>query len=179
MSTGLIKFLGIVVVVLLLVELIGNMVISQAEEEDKNPIDSNGMIKEGYSVDLELQEEMELSSYPILSNAEYNQSLLYSIGQCLFTAKELGTYECIGNNVEDSFFSNTTIHGKSKEKGEYLYALFTKGNTITSYDYQPIHVKGDIEVYRISISILESKTPYNFVLEMSYKKIQSISEENI
>ncbi|MEK5217737.1 hypothetical protein [Psychrobacillus sp. FSL H8-0487] len=179
MSTGLIKFLGIVVVVLLLVELIGSMVISKAEEEDINPIDSKGMIKEGYSVDHKLQEEMELNSYPTLSNNEYNQNLLYSIGQCLFTAKELETYECIGNNVEDSFFNDTTIHGKSKEKGKYLFSLLTKGNTITSFDYRPIHLKEDIEVYRISISILESKSTYNFILEISNKKIQNISEENI
>lgn len=179
MSSGLIKFLGIAVVVLLLVELVGNLVMNQAEVEEKNPIASNGMIKEGHTVDLEVQEDMELSSYPILNVTEYNQSVLYSIGQCLFTAKELATYECIGNNVDDSFFNDTTIHGKSKEKGEYLYSLFTKGNTITAYDYKQISLVDETEVYRISIAILESKTSYNFVLEMSNKKIRSISEENI
>lgn len=178
MSSGVAKFLGLVVVVLLLIELVGNMVISQAEEEEKNPIDNSGMIKDGYVIDLDLQEEMELNSYPTLSNTEYNENLLYSIGQCLFTAKELETYECIGNNIDNTYFTETSIHDNPKEKGKYLYAQFTKGNTITAYDYQPMDLKNDIETYGISITILESKTPYIFIVEMSNQKIQSISEVN-
>lgn len=179
MSSTVAKFIGIAIVIVLLVELVGNMVITQAKEEEKNPIDSDGMIKDGYSVSLEKQEEMEIKSYPILSDSKYNQNLLYTIGQCLFTAKELATYECIGNNVVDSFFKDSTLHGKSKEKGEYLYALFTKGNTITAFDYQQINAIDKSEVYQIDVSILESKAPYRFVLEMSNRKIQSISEETI
>lgn len=176
MNSKLAKFFGFAVALLLIFELVGNMIVDKVEKEEKNPFDKQGMIKEGYEVDIEVVKEMEENSFPTVSDAEYNDQLLYAIGQCMFTAKEFNAYECLGNNIENDYFMDTSFHDNPLEKGKYLYAMLTKGNTITGFNYEKIELPSKSSSYLISVNLMERKSPYLFEINILNRKIVDITE---
>ncbi|MEQ2529091.1 hypothetical protein WMO40_20665 [Bacillaceae bacterium CLA-AA-H227] len=175
MNSKLSKFIGIGIVLLLFIEIVGNIITSRAEEEEKNPIDADGMIKEGYSVSFEKEKEMAEDSYPDVSTEEYQEQLMYAISQCIITSKSLNSYECIGNNLQDSYFKSTLDNKTPSEKGEYLYQTLLQGRTPTGVDVGLVSSTKQQQIYEVTINTLESKNPFSYLFTLQDRKIQSIN----
>lgn len=181
MSGKTASLIGIGIVVLLLVEIIGNMVNSRLEEENNNPIDSEGKIKDGYTVSFKEEEKMAIQSFPEVTDKEYNEQLMYAISQCILTSKTLNSYECIGNNLKDSYFNSERDNQSPNEKGEYLYKTLLQGHTPTGVNTKLIETKDEQQIFELSITTLERKTPFSYIFTLHNRKIKSItieSEEN-
>ncbi|WP_019156876.1 hypothetical protein [Robertmurraya massiliosenegalensis] len=176
MNSKMASLIGIGIVVLLLIEIVGSMITARIDEEKKNPIDKNGMLKDGYSISSEEEAEMSKNSYPTVSDTEYHEQLMYAICQCILTAKALESYECIGNNIVDSYFDREDL--TENEKGEIIYKMFMKGYTPTGVEAKLINGEGDEneQTYEITIATLENKTPFIYTSVVKERKIQSITE---
>lgn len=172
MGRHLAKIIGVIVTVALFIEIVGNMIKFNMEEEAKNPIDASGMIKENYTVSTEEEQEMAEQSFPTVTDKHYIDQLMYAISQCIITSKSLNSYECIGNNMADSYFTNDQVHLPFNEKGKIVYDILTQGLTPTGVNTNPI--EGGDHQYEMFISVLEKKTSLAYLLTFEGRKIISI-----
>lgn len=166
------KLIGLILFVALIVEVDGGTINSTLEEEAKNPIASNGMINEGYTVREEKEEMMAEESFFEVEDNEYRDQLIYAISQCIITSKSLDSYECIGNNIADSYFNKKQAQLSFNLKGKIVYDTLTQGLTPTRVDSNPIQ-GGDNE-YEMVISVLEKQIPFTYAITFDGKKIISI-----
>lgn len=174
MSSKTATLVGGIIAILLLIEVIGNLIQSNREIEEKNPIDSNGRIKDGYTISFEEEEKMAIESFPEISEEEYTEQLLYAISQCILTSVTLNSYECIGNNIADSYFEKEQSNFTNNEKGKFLYSELVKGLTPTGVNTEILDT--DSQIYQLEISVLEARDPLYYVLQIEDRKIISITE---
>lgn len=166
------KLIGMVLFVALIVEVVGNSFNLKLEDEAKNPLDANGKIKENYTISNEEEKVMTEQSFPKVEDKEYREQLMYAISQCIITSKSLDSYECIGNNIADSYFNKKQAQLSINLKGKIVYDTLTQGLTPTRVDTNPIQ-GGDNE-YEMVISVLEKQIPFTYVITFDGKKIISI-----
>lgn len=175
MSSKTAALIGAIVVALLLIEIVGNLIHNYEEKEQKNPIDSSGKIKDGYTISLEEEEQMAKESFPEVSEEEYNDQLMFAISQCILTSANLNSYECIGNNIGDSYFSSEEAKLSSDEKGKIIYKQLVKN--FTPSGVTATLIEGQKQVYNLEIFVLESKNPFNYEITIDDRKITVIKEK--
>lgn len=168
------QILGIGLVIILIVELLGTWVSNGLEEEAKNPFDSEGKIKDGYTVSFEEEAKLSEESYPEVSDEEYQEELMYVVTQCILTAKELDSYECIGNNLTNSFFNAELDNKTDNEKGKYIYQRMLQGRTPTGVNSKLLKSNNGENHYEVTLSTLDSKNKRVFIFLLKDRKIQEI-----
>lgn len=173
MSSKKATFIGGIIAILLFIEVVGGLIEANREEEKNNPLDSKGRIKDGYTVSFEMEEGLALDSFPEMSEEEYNDQLLYTFSQCILTAESLNSFECLGNNVGDSYFEMSDPNLTPNEKGKIVYDHLVKNLTPTAAFTNPI--EGN-RTYELVITCLESKDSLSYILQIQDRKIISIVE---
>jgi hypothetical protein len=174
MSNKAATLIGIVVVLLLFIEITGDLIAKTDKDEKKNPLDSSGKIKAGYTVSLEEEKKLALASFPKVTEKDYNEQLMYAFSQCILTSVSMNSYECIGNNVANSYFTDAQKNLSPNEKGKLVYTKLVKYKTPTGVNTTLL--QGEKEQYQLTINVLESKNPFQYVVTLNNKKIETIIE---
>lgn len=151
---------------------------SNKKAEAQQPIDSNGLIKEGRTVTFEEEEKLALNSFPSLEGAEYAENMVQSFSQCLISAPKVGenSFICISNNVTDEALEGLSEINTDVEKGKFILYNVTDGQLITNIDVQPVKTDNKkAHKYSLKLSLNYDAKIVDYELVIKDKKIISIS----
>lgn len=176
------KFLVYIVVGFILITLadLGMKTIHNTKSAvEANPINAEGQIKDGYSVDFETEKKLSDESIKLADKQmedDIHHQFIYTFNFCFSSAKEIDSYECIGNLMQPSAYSHITTSTSNAEVGKEIYEYMTKGKSLVGLNATNETMENENFTYVLEVQILEKRYPFKFKLTLKENKITSIVE---
>lgn len=169
------KVIAIIVAIFLIIEFGGIILKNWNKSTDDNPVDRNGVLKEGYEVEESFEKELfEKASEKEKKIQTLENTLLkvvYAFNFCVSSIKDIDNYECLSGLVDQTLFNDYT---DPQERGKAIYRMFVEENEVlTGLDANSEKFDSELKLltYQLEIFTLKSRAPKIFFVTIKDNKI--------